>query len=113
MDDGTGEQVALELRDRLFERGEDISDPSVLAAVAETHGVSSSELDPAGGGPASDVIEQEWELGRARGVVGSPHFFAGGIDMFCPSLRIENSGGRLRVEPDQEGFERLVAACFA
>ena len=33
-------------------------------------------------GPGADVLA-EWELGRARGVVGSPHFFTPAGGFFC------------------------------
>lgn len=109
MGDETGEAVALELRDRLFERGEDISQPAVLGAVAQAHGITADPSDERSG---RDVVAEEWAIGRERGVIGSPHFFAGGTDMFCPSLHIDNVDGHLRVEWDQTGFDRLLDACF-
>ena len=30
----------------------------------------------------------DWERGKAHGVQGSPHFFAGDHDWFCPTLLI-------------------------
>ena len=47
-DPGTGEDVALRLRNLLFEEGVDIADPSVLAAVAAEHGVDGplDDTDP-------------------------------------------------------------------
>ena len=34
-------------------------------------------------------MRADWEEGKARGVVGSPHFFAAdGSNWFCPSLAI-------------------------
>jgi predicted DsbA family dithiol-disulfide isomerase len=99
-----GEAVALELRNRLFERGEDIADPRVLAEVAEAHGV---------GEPApQQVVEEEWASGRARGVDGSPHFFTGRDGFFCPAFDVSKSDGDLRVEADPDGFDRFLASCF-
>ena len=71
-DDRTGEAVSLALRDALFEQGQDISAPGVLARIAEAHGI-------AGAGPedARQVLN-DWDDGRSRGVKGSPHFFCGG-----------------------------------
>lgn len=108
MSDEIGERVALELRDRLFERGEDVSDPDLLAHVAAEHGVRAATPTD-----ETDPVVAEWELGRERGVIGSPHFFAPGLDMFCPTLHIEKRGEHLHIEWDQAGFDTLVDACFA
>lgn len=77
-----GERMSFAVRDALFERGEDISDPAVLARLADELGVGMpDDTDRA-------AVRADWEEGRARGVIGSPHFFAPGADMFCPSLDI-------------------------
>lgn len=101
-----GEAVSLELRDRLFERGEDVADPAVLAEVAAAHGVT---WDP------SDLSapRRDHEAGIARGVIGSPHFFTSGGGFFCPALDVHrDEAGHLVVRSDLEGFERFVASCF-
>ena len=96
-----GERVALELRDRLFERGEDISDESLLRAVSDAHAIdTTSGADP----------EDDWEEGEDRGVKGSPHFFTAGGAFFCPSMDIEKVDGKLRVRPDAEEFDRFLAS---
>ena len=96
-----GERVALELRDRLFERGEDISDESLLKTVSDAHGIDvTSVADPKG----------DWEEGKSRGVQGSPHFFTAGGGFFCPSLDIEKVDGRIHVQTDAEGFDRFLAS---
>lgn len=100
-----GEAVALELRDRLFERGEDISDRAVLDAVAAAHG-----LAPVGG---DDVVRRDWAEGQARGVIGSPHFFTPGGNFFCPALDVRLLDGHLRITADPAGFDAFVASCFA
>ena len=100
-----GEAVALELRDRLFERGEDISDPTVLDVVAEAHGLGERD-DP------DRVVESDWARGREVGVVGSPHFFTPGDDFFCPALDVRRVDGHLRIAADPEGFERFLESCF-
>jgi predicted DsbA family dithiol-disulfide isomerase len=109
--DAVGEAVALELRDRLFERGEDVADPDVLAAVARAHG-----LDPAPAtdepSPADDPVRAEWSEGQRRGVQGSPHFFAGDLDAFCPSLQVDHDGDRLRIEDVPGDLDPLVRASF-
>lgn len=103
--DEVGEAVALELRDRLFERGEDVSDPAVLALVAHDHGVIV-------GAETDDAVRSEWELGRRKGVIGSPHYFGPGIDMFCPALHIEKDGEHLHIEFDEAAFGAFTDACF-
>ncbi|HSP05022.1 MAG TPA: DsbA family protein [Acidimicrobiales bacterium] len=102
----TGEAVALELRDRLFERGEDIGDPDLVAAVATTHGL------PADAGADHDLPIRDWEEGKSRGVIGSPHFFTPGGDWFCPSLDVSRADdGHLRITDDPEGFDAFVRSC--
>lgn len=110
-----GEAVALELRRRLFVEGSDISDPAVLAEVAAEFGVP--DHVPAETGAAADdprgVVVEEWEHGRRRGVVGSPHFFAGATDLFCPSLRVRSDGAdHLAIADTDDRFEELARASF-
>jgi 2-hydroxychromene-2-carboxylate isomerase len=102
-----GEQVSLRLRDAVFEEGHDVSDPGVLAEIAEGARVPH---------PAEGVRHQviaDWREGVERHVVGSPHFFVGDQDWFCPSLRIAHVDGDLQIDRDIEEFERFVGACFA
>ena len=99
-----GERVALELRDRLFERGEDVSVPAVLEAVATAHGVPLETDD--------DVVRREWVAGQHRGVIGSPHFFTAGTEAFCPALRIAKVDGHLHIEADTSAFDDFAASCF-
>ena len=56
-----GEAVALELRDRLFERGEDIGSPDVLAEVAAAHGLDAAAAD------SVEIVESDWAEGTSRG----------------------------------------------
>jgi len=109
-----GEAVSLGVRRALFEEGLDLQDPAVLDAVAAAAG-----LDPATSGGAATAgaggrarVEADWAEGRARGVVGSPHFFVGDTDVFCPTLTIAHEGGRFDVEVDWQGLEAFLAACF-
>lgn len=101
-----GEAVSVSIRDALFEFGQDISDPEVLAAVAADHGV----------GPVTDAdetsVEADWEEGRRRGVVGSPHFYFGDADAFCPTLAITKPDGKLHVEIDRSTFDAFVDTVF-
>jgi 2-hydroxychromene-2-carboxylate isomerase len=59
------------------------------------------------------AVTAEWEEGQRRGVVGSPHFFVGGSGYFCPALDISRVDGELRVRPDVEALERMLAAALA
>ncbi len=34
------------------------------------------------------AVLADWHEGQRRGVLGSPHFFCGDTDVFCPSLDI-------------------------
>lgn len=102
----TGERVSLELRDRLFERGEDIADLARLRHVADEHGVAFDPADRTA--PLHDHHE-----GVERGVIGSPHFFTPSGSFFCPSLDVgRDDEGHLVVNTDVEGFEHFLEACF-
>jgi len=101
-----GEAVALELRDLLFEKGVDVSDPTVLAGVADRHGLSIEAAND------HTVVEADLEEGRGRGVVGSPHYFLDGRDDFCPTLDVSKPEGSLRVQFDPVSFEALSQAAF-
>ena len=102
-----GEQVSLELRDLLFERGTDIADPRVLARVAQEVGLSLDDLD-------LDAVKADHAEGVARGVIGSPHFFTPTGGFFCPALEVSRDDrGHLRILADPEGFESFLGSCFA
>ena len=104
-----GERMSLALRDALFEEGRDISNRSVLHDIAEAIGV----VDPPDPSDAAAVLA-DWQSGRERGVLGSPHFFCGGTDAFCPSLDITKDPGHgLAVTRDTAGLTRFVARCLA
>ncbi len=104
---GVGEAVSFALRDALFEENLDISRPDVLADVARRHGVDpATTLD-------KRSITDDWDEGRQRGVKGSPHFFCGGLDVFCPTLDIARSGtGRLEVNPNLAALDAFLGGCF-
>jgi predicted DsbA family dithiol-disulfide isomerase len=84
-----GERVALALRWALFEEGRNIASPDVLLDVGQSAGM---ELPTCG---EVDRVREDWHEGRARGVVGSPHFFVGEDSWFCPALDIHHENGRL------------------
>lgn len=101
-----GEHVSLALRDAQFEHGRDIADPEVLAELAAEAGV-----DPPGP-EANAAVLADWEEGRTRGVIGSPHFIVGGQGFFCPALDISHVDGHFRISADGSAFDAFVNACL-
>lgn len=103
----TGEAVSFALRDALFEGSRDIADPRVLADLAAAHGIPSvMESDRAG-------VHADWEEGQRRGVKGSPHFFCGDEDAFCPSLDIEKrADGHLHLERNMAALDEFLTRCW-
>ena len=106
-DDRTGEVVSFALRDALFEEGCDISRPEVLARIAATHGIGPI-------GPEDDrAVLAEWQEGRSRSVKGSPHFFCGEREVFCPSLDIEkDEAGQLQIQRNAEDLDAFLVGCL-
>jgi predicted DsbA family dithiol-disulfide isomerase len=106
-DDATGEAVSLALRNSLFEEGQDISVPGVLASVASAHGLDGSDTaDHA-------AVLTDWTEGRDRGVKGSPHFFCGDLESFCPSLDIaRDDNGHLVLRHNIDRLDTFLAGCF-
>ncbi len=103
----TGEAATFAVRDELFEKGLDISDPAVLASIA-------AELDI---GPTDDAdraaVTDSWHAGQARGVKGSPHFFSGDAEMFCPTLDISRSdAGDVSIALNMERLNSFLALCL-
>lgn len=105
--DRLGEVVSLALRDSLFERGRDISRQDVLASVAKAHGVGDV-------GPEDhERVREEWREGQSRGVKGSPHFFCGTVEAFCPSLDISrDTEGHIHLRRDAEALDLFLTECF-
>jgi 2-hydroxychromene-2-carboxylate isomerase len=103
----TGELVSLAVRDALFEEGLDISRPDVLAGVARAYGVDHPNEDDEGS------VLLDWHSGETRSVKGSPHFFCGEIDSFCPSLDISrDEEGHLQVRRNMEALDAFLTKCF-
>jgi len=103
-----GERVSFALRDALFEEGRDVSDPVTLEYLANDLGVAMpDDSDRA-------AVVDDWHEGQERGVLGSPHFFCGGTDVFCPSLAISrNPDERLAIIRDTSRLTAFVAQCLA
>ena len=100
-----GEQVSLALRQALFEEGRDLTNSNELLRIRQLFG-----LGEVGGGEAD--VQADYAEGRARGVIGSPHFFVGDAGFFCPTLAIERVDGHLSISFDAEGFNELIDRCF-
>jgi len=104
VDPTTGLAVSTALRTSLFELGADISDRDTLADIAGAHDV---EFDPDDDG----AVRSEYELGRARGVKGSPHYFVADADFFCPALDLgRDADDHLIARFDPDGLARFLAS---
>lgn len=102
-----GEKASFALRRALFEEGENISDGAVLHRIADALGIPVVEQQD------HDQVQKDWEEGKARGVVGSPHFFHGSDSMFCPSLSISRDAeSHLHVSTDQERLKAFISGCL-
>jgi len=102
-----GLAVSLEIRDALFERGLDISDPAVLAEIAAGHGLDAPARE------ASQEVLDDYEAGQARGVKGSPDFFIGENEFFCPALDLgHDEAGELTASFDLAGLDQLMSAAL-
>lgn len=102
-----GERTAFALRDALFEQGRDIGDPDVLRSIADELGLGMpDEADHA-------AVLADHAEGKARGVIGSPHYFCGEHDTFCPSLDIERGDARLTITSNAARLDQFFDRCFA
>ena len=106
LDEAAGERVALAVRDALFEHGLDIADPAVLADIADAHQVPL----PTAGDHAAVVAE--WDAGRARSVIGSPHFIVDTEAFFCPGLDIRHDDDGFHIARDVEAFGAFLEQAF-
>ena len=90
-----------------FEEGLDISRPEVLSDIAV-----SLDVDPYDG-TDEQAVRRDWQDGVQRGVLGSPHFYCGDLDAFCPSLDISRrEGGQVVLRKDTAALDSLLARCF-
>jgi predicted DsbA family dithiol-disulfide isomerase len=102
VDAATGLAVSVALREAVFEAGRDVSDPEVLAEIAAVHGVTERDV--------GDPVRADYDDGLARGVSGSPHFWVGSDDFFCPALDIgHDADHRLTARFDPEGLAQFFA----
>ena len=60
------------------------------------------------------AVLDDWHEGQRRGVLGSPHFFCGKTDVFCPSLDITKDPAEgLSVARDISGLTAFLDRCLA
>jgi len=102
-----GERASLAIRDALFERGNDISDPVVLDRLRVDLSLGPARPD------ARRHVLADWTEGRRRGVVGSPHFFVDDDSFFCPTLQIERHNEHRHIRIDSQRFDEFFARCSA
>lgn len=102
------EEVGMALRNAVFEDGLDIGLPEVVEPIAARFG-----LDPLDADATAAAVRADWEDGRARGVIGSPHFFTGdGQSWFCPGLDISRDDVGNFIVAWKPGSEAFVESVF-
>jgi len=102
-DSRTGLRVSLAVRDALFEDGLDVSDVDVLARLAADHGLETPSPEPVAS------VEADYAEGTRRGVRGSPDFWVGSDEFFCPALTVEHDESGFTVGFDNDGLQRFLA----
>lgn len=109
IDPAVGLALSLKIREDLFERNQDISDPDLLSALARPFALRDPSPDDYA------AVVSDWREGRSRGVLGSPHFFCSGRDLFCPSLDItkDSNGEGVTIGANLTRLERFLDACLS
>lgn len=103
---GNGEAASLRVREALFGEGRDIASERELADLAAEFDVSVIDTDRA-------QVLADYADGQRRGVKGSPHFFCGARDEFCPSLAMHrDNDGSLHVAPDPARLYAFLTECL-
>ena len=97
-----GLRVNLALRYALFEEGCDPCDPAILARLAADFDLPAPGIEPC------TAVEADFAEGKRRGVRGSPDFWVGSDEFFCPALRIGHDDAGLTAEFDAEGFDAFL-----
>jgi predicted DsbA family dithiol-disulfide isomerase len=102
------EEVGMALRNAIFEEGLDIGRPDVVEAVAARFGLTPLDAEATGA-----AVRADWDEGKRRGVVGSPHFFtADGGSWFCPGLAISRDDIGNFIVAWKEGSAAFVDRVF-
>jgi predicted DsbA family dithiol-disulfide isomerase len=108
-DPALGQALSFEVRDWLFERGLDVSEPDTLSALAQSSGLGPPDPDDYG------AVVSDWKDGRRRDVAGSPHFFCAGMSVFCPSLDISRHprSGDMTIRTNLSRLEAFLDGCLS
>ncbi len=102
------EEVGMALRRAVFEEGLDVGRSDVVEPIAGRFG-----LEPLDAETTSATVHADWDEGRTRGVMGSPHFFTGeGGSWFCPGLNISRDDLGNFVIAWKQGTEAFVESTF-
>ena len=102
------EDVGMALRNAVFEEGLDIGRPEIVEPIAVRFGLEPLDVEA-----TSAAVRADWEEGRPRGVIGSPHFFAeDGSGWFCPSLAISRDDVGNFVVAWKHGTEAFIDRVF-
>ena len=97
------------VRDAVFERGLDIGRADQVAPIAARFG-----LQPLDAEETTAAVRADWDEGKARGVIGSPHFFTSdGGNWFCPGLAISRDDVGNFVVAWKQGTEDFVESVFS
>ena len=92
-----------------YEQGLDIGQPDVVAKIATGFGLEPLDAESTGA-----AVRADWDEGKARGVVGSPHFFAGETGgWFCPALAISRDDVGNFIVAWKQGNEAFVSSVFS
>lgn len=102
-----GERASFRVREALWEDGRDIGHGDVVADLAAEFAVTTTQAD-------HEAVLADWHEGEARSVKGSPHFFCGDRDEFCPSLALgRDPTGALQIAPDPGRLELFLDGCWS
>jgi 2-hydroxychromene-2-carboxylate isomerase len=106
-----GQSFSFEVRNSLFEHRQDVGDPDVLREMSKSLGLADPDPDP----DDYATVVAEWREGRDRGVLGSPHFFCGGLSAFCPALDISKagSGGGKVIRRNANRLDTFLRECLS
>jgi len=109
-DHNTGLAASLKLRALVFEQGMKVDDPKTLGGLAQELGIA----DWAYSTEPSPQVQADYDDGTKRKVRGSPDFWVGPDEFFCPSLTIgHDDDGALTSEFDPEGLDRFIERAVA
>jgi hypothetical protein len=84
----------------------DVADEGVLHEIAAASGVETTTED------AGDRVLADGEERRQRGVIGSPHVFAGDEAFVCPLLEISRIDGELRTHRRRQRARGAPLGCI-